>query len=444
MSSDSAKSDANGLPGLFAALAGLLLGLALLKFGNPAILDRLVQPPTGFYEVLFQAWPVAWGYALLSVVGLVGLVVAQWRWPKPRWLTVLPGFWLVWQLVASSGSIEPRLTTQTLGHFVATSLCYYLGLSALPRARRLGLFWAGLVIGFALMLTIGLQQRFGGLEDTRRYVYSQPGWENLSPEYLKRLGSNRIFATLLYPNALAGAVLLLLPAVSVATWRLSSRLTLPTRVFLATLIAAGGLGCLYWSGSKAGWLFALVLAVVCLLRLPVPRAWKYALVGVCVVGGLAGFAFKFSSYFARGAPSAEARLQYWQAAGAIALAHPVTGTGPGTFGTNYRRMKSPSAEMALLTHNDYLEQACDSGLAGAVTYALFIVGSLVVLGRRSQTDTLQFAVWLGLLGWSLQGLTEFGLYIPALSWTAFLLFGWLTGQSQPTPVKRSRQTGLVR
>jgi len=32
-----------------------------------------------------------------------------------------------------------------------------------------------------------------------------------------------------------------------------------------------------------------------------------------------------------------------------------------------------------------------------------------------------------LLGWSIQGVVEFGLYIPALAWPAFLFLGWLLG-----------------
>jgi len=42
-------------------------------------------------------------------------------------------------------------------------------------------------------------------------------------------------------------------------------------------------------------------------------------------------------------------------------------------------------------------------------------------------DRLHFATWLGLLGWSLQSLMEFGLYIPALAWPAFTLIGLLLG-----------------
>jgi len=36
---------------------------------------------------------------------------------------------------------------------------------------------------------------------------------------------------------------------------------------------------------------------------------------------------------------------------------------------------------------------------------------------------LDFAIFAGLLGWFIQGLGEFGLYIPALAWTAFTLLG---------------------
>jgi hypothetical protein len=45
---------------------------------------------------------------------------------------------------------------------------------------------------------------------------------------------------------------------------------------------------------------------------------------------------------------------------------------------------------------------------------------------------LRFAIWLGVLGWCLQGLVEFGLYIPASAWSAFTFLGWLLGTS-PQP-----------
>jgi len=39
-----------------------------------------------------------------------------------------------------------------------------------------------------------------------------------------------------------------------------------------------------------------------------------------------------------------------------------------------------------------------------------------------------FAIFVGLLGWFVQGLGEFGLFVPALAWTAFTLLGGLIGR----------------
>jgi hypothetical protein len=455
-----------------------LLGLGLLKFGNPVILDRLVEPPGEFLEFVVQPWPVAWGYALLAVVGALGLAVAVQgasaaaasfrgnsakRQPvgrpsragqpagqgeklaqgppgapggvrpthsRRRWLILLPVVWLAWQFVAAATTVNGWLTRVTLVHFVALVAGFGLAFLALARVQRLGVFWAGLLGGFLLMLWSGFDQHYGGLEATRRYIYSLPGWENLAPEHLKRIGSDRIFATLLYPNALAGVLLLLSPAMLAVVWLFTSRLPRIVRAVMAGLLAYASGACLVWSGSKAGWLIALALGLVGLLQLPFRREFKTLLVVAVVVGGLAGFFVKFSGYFAKGATSVGARLEYWRAGWKTALSHPLVGAGPGTFSVSYRKLKPPQAEMAQLTHNDYLEQACDSGFPGALAYLTFVAGSVAGLYRRCRRDLLQFAVWLGLLGWALQSGLEFGLYIPAVGWTAFWLLGWLWGVNQ--------------
>jgi O-antigen ligase len=110
--------------------------------------------------------------------------------------------------------------------------------------------------------------------------------------------------------------------------------------------------------------------------------------------------------------------------------NPIWGTGPGTFQRPYAQIKSPESEMARLTHNDYLEQFSDSGLIGGLTYGFWVFLAISVAGKKfwSQTDIIPFAVLAGLLGWFVQGLGEFSLYLPALAWTAFTLLGCLIGQ----------------
>jgi len=143
--------------------------------------------------------------------------------------------------------------------------------------------------------------------------------------------------------------------------------------------------------------------------------------------GLAVFALRFHNYFAAGATSVGARFDYWRAALQTTRQNPIFGTGPGTFQRPYEQIKSPAAEMARMAHNDYLQQFSDSGIIGGICYAAWITLALVTVGRRvwRRGSYLQFGLFLGLLGWFVQGLVEFSLYVPALAWTAFTLLGCL-------------------
>jgi putative inorganic carbon (HCO3(-)) transporter len=209
---------------------------------------------------------------------------------------------------------------------------------------------------------------------------------------------------------------------------MTSRLANVTRGVLVGLLAYAGLACLYWSGSKSGWLIALALGLVALLRLPLTRQAKLGIVIAVLSVGLSAFFVKFSGYFHKGATSVSARFDYWRAAWEITKSHPILGSGPGTFSVAYKKIKAPGAEMTRLAHNNYLEQASDSGVFGFVAFATFVFGSLAVLYRKLNMDVLRFAVLLGVLGWVAQGFVEFGLYIPAIAWPAFLFLGWLLGK----------------
>lgn len=424
-------------------LLGGFLGLVVAKFGNPAILDHLTTRPENLLQFLYSTWPLRWAYVLLGVILLASARWMRWRAQVPLWLVLLPAGWLLWQGVASLDSVNTELTRATLPYLAATSVCYYLGLTALDRRISPAVFWGPFLVGFVFMLAIGLEQHFGGLEATRQQLLSDPAMmARLPAEFVERINKLRVFATLLYPNALAGVLLLLLPAMIIALWRLLRIATPPTRILLCGLFALAGLGCLYWSKSKAGWLVALVLAGAAFWRLPIRRRWKAALTVAVLALGLTAFFVRFADYFDRGATSVGARFDYYRAAAQIVRDHPLTGSGPGTFKQEYQKRKPPEAEMARLVHNDYLQQASDSGLPGALAHAVFVWGSLAWLWRRSLADPLHFAVWLGLLGWALQSFVEFGLYIPPIGWSAFCLLGWLsTQQSAPASVPAA---GLVR
>ena len=89
------------------------------------------------------------------------------------------------------------------------------------------------------------------------------------------------------------------------------------------------------------------------------------------------FSLKFKNYFEQGATSLSARWTYWEAGWKSSMNHPLLGSGPGTFVRVFSRSKPEDAEMARLAHNDYLQQASDSGWIAALLYLAWIVWPLI-------------------------------------------------------------------
>jgi O-antigen ligase len=87
--------------------------------------------------------------------------------------------------------------------------------------------------------------------------------------------------------------------------------------------------------------------------------------------------------------------------------------------------------MARLVHNDYLEQGCDSGIPGMICYSGMTIWFLYFLYRyrirKGSLNWLNFALWLGAFGVCMQSAVDCHLYVPALSWPVFFMFGWLMG-----------------
>jgi len=435
MASKPNQTEARGRAGarVFPLLFGLFLGLALLKFCNPPVMEKFVVSPAGGYEWLIASWPSRIGYWLLSVVTLAGLFSVRFEVRNPRWLVALPLVWFSWQILSATQSVNGELTNVTLKHLMACTVCFYLGLFCLNRDGSKNLFLWPIALAFALVIAVGFNQHFGGLQQTRDYffTYIYPTMKEVPPEYLKKLSSNRIFSTVFYPNALAGAILLLLPPLVAWIWQARQRFTVGARAFLCGGFSVGALACLYWSGSKGGWLLALGSGLVVLLHQDLSKRVKVGLVCAFLVLGMAGFAWKYAGFFQRGATSVVARFDYWEAAWKTAVSKPVFGSGPGTFGVVYSAIKRPESEMARLAHNDYLQQASDSGFPGLIFYGAFVVG-LIWIGYahwRDSRSPLQLGVWVGLLGWALQSVGEFTLYVPSLAWTAFAFAGWLLGST---------------
>jgi O-antigen ligase len=412
---------------LFALAAGAFFGLALLKFGNPIILDFMVPTPKGLDEWRIQSWPLKYGYAIFSLVLVFGIVNGEWKGRKMPMLYWIPLLWLAWQGVATFDSIDRPLSVLTLRHFTVCVFLFYLGWHNPMKNGSIFLFFCLFLVSFIVILRVGFDQHFGGLAETERqfFLYTYPKLRNPPLDLVKKMKTARIFSTLFYPNTLAAVIIFLLPMLIGLLGRLRNSLRFSIRIGLGMALIPPACACLFWSGSKAGWLIFLALGVIATLHSNLAARIKHLLVVVVCLGGLMGFFIRYKSFFEGGATSVSARFYYWEAAWKIGCRHPVLGTGPGTFGQAYNLIRPPGAEPSKMAHNDYLQQWSDSGIVGFSMYLAMIVGCLAVLYRKRAklVRNEDFWIWLGLLGLALHSLVEFHLYIPALAWPMFFLLG---------------------
>ncbi len=440
---------------------GLFLGVGLLKFGNPIILDSEIPPPGSLTEFLNEPWPAKWGQIAFIFIALWGALLA---WKAgfqpfqllPDWRCGPPSLWLIWQQFVGSHSVDTGLSSPTLRHFTVLVFCSLLGCYCLPRIRWPRWLLIGIFVALAICLVRAANQRWGGFRHDREALLEgqRTGWTNfatgdleqmqrsrmlistngtleINPIVLIKLERARVSGTLVYPNALAGTLLLLLPVGLWLAVRETGQLRPPIRSLLIGLTIFLGVGCLFWTGSKSAWLIALAQLGVLLWFRPWPPRWRTVAVGTLAIVGLTTFGLRFHGYFAAGATSVSARFDYWSVAVRTASEHPVWGTGPGTFIRPYAAKKAPEAEMTRLVHNDYLEQFSDSGVIGGILYLGWISSTLWVSGRIAlrKREPIRALLWIGTAAWFAQGFVEFSLYIPGLAGLAFTLLGALTDGS---------------
>ena len=462
----------------YALVFGAFLGLCIWKFGNPAILDHKIEAPKTLAELWESAWPIHWANWLLLVLVLVGAMLLVQRprravLPKRFWW--LPLIWLGWQFASATQTVDAGLTVVTLWQFCGCVACYFLGALVIGgaghNARRpdqmrldmvkgfpasgLSLLFVGIMAAFVVCQVHAVNQRLYAFPQSYKMLSEgqRCGWTNFppasivemkreniivntnrrdvaNPVIIEKFRKGRVAGTLVYPNALAGLMLLLFPASLALALAWTEKMRPAIQCTFVGLLAFLGVTTFYWTGSKLGWLIGIGLAGLFLFRLNWSKQIKIWAVAIVLILGLGIFTMRFHHYFSTGATSAGARFDYWRAAVQTTMMKPMLGSGPGTFQRSYEQLKAPESEMARLTHNDFLEQFSDSGIIGGLAYLAWIVSSLWFIGRTTpMSGSVQtFSIFAGLLAWFTHSFGEFGLYIPASAWVAFTLLGCISGR----------------
>ena len=131
----------------------------------------------------------------------------------------------------------------------------------------------------------------------------------------------------------------------------------------------------------------------------------------------------------------DSRLSIWKDSLRLVGAHPLLGSGLGTFPVAFTPVQSTFlGKFVNHAHNDYLELASDLGIPTALLLFLSIVWLLIRLAKKIVSVEAGFerTVALGCLGSVtailLHSLTDFNLYIPANA----LLFSLILGLAAAT------------
>lgn len=145
------------------------------------------------------------------------------------------------------------------------------------------------------------------------------------------------------------------------------------------------------------------------------------------------------------------RWSWWRTAWAMALAHPLWGTGPGSFGEAFPGFRTdPWGLNSLYAHNAVLELIAERGFLGG---GLFLIWIARVLLRGKTFESLRKSfptagtqwnsdLWgVGLLGFSLYNLGHIAFSFPALAWL-FALCGGLGVSPMTLDPPFSRKTRL--
>ncbi len=312
---------------LYALAFGLFFGLCIWKFGNPVILDHRISSPVSPSEFLNDTWPTHWaGWILLPLAAAGALLIFQRKisWPETKWLWWLPLIWLGWQFLSATQTVDADLTSATLWQFSGCVTCYLLGMLLFAREHLWRWLLPGMLAAFVFCLVRGVDQHVYEFPQNHQMLLTGEscGWTNFpteaiaqmkmegiiittngsdvaNPVFLAKFAKGRVSGTLVYPNALAGLILLLLPLSLTLVLGQSKQLKPPIRFAAIGLAIFLGGAAFVWTGSKLGWLIGLGLAGLFLLRLEWPRKLKLLCIAFILIFGLGVFAVRFHHYFAK-------------------------------------------------------------------------------------------------------------------------------------------------
>jgi putative inorganic carbon (HCO3(-)) transporter len=465
----------------------IAIGIAIILFLRPFVSGKTYQWSNGVCQIAIYALFAMW------IARACRLKKLTFRAPL---LTVgLAGFVIVSGITFFTG-VNSDETYRRFFELLSYLLMFVMAASAVRTPRAVTGIVIAVTVASVLVCGHGFYQGLFGLEDARAFVQQHGDWvrdtivgDDLTPEFIHRISSNRIFSYFLHPNSFAGYLILLIP-ISICSFIATLRTTrsaggvtekrerqpgrgdeeLPPFSVVAWLIVAMvQLAALIWTFSRGAWL-SLFVSLLCLAFFVLVRRRDWlrdaaVVVSLCVVctalsyaaQGQEGTAVQGAAENALGPADAgqgevirgesptvsdlvsqetwQARISYWQGAVRMIKARPFLGVGSAAFGSAYPRFKSFGGYDSQEAHNDPLQVLAEAGIAGFVPFMAFWVIVVLFGLRRSSVEGSISVRWLrvgllfGIVCFLLHSLVDFDFQIPGIALTVYALCGLLIAAS---------------
>jgi putative inorganic carbon (HCO3(-)) transporter len=450
----------------------LILGVGGLLVSRPLI-SGLVYPASNTF---FFVWVIFLCFVWFLKSILQGQIVIQ----RTR-LDLLHLFFLGSLVIAWFLSVNPQDGIDFFLNILTALLTYGLIVHVFEDQKLILILIGILLVTASVVSFYGLYQNFFGFEETRLWVQSHMDLGKLPSSFRARLSSPRIFSTLIYPNALAGYLLCLIP-LSAGFWIYGGKLykgiallsvVLGSIMFLIfekpqMLWCAVFFGMIYpilylitffltlSKGGLVAFFFVRILGYVLFFRFINDKHRRFYLWTVVLLecGILVLVIACWNDMILKIGSSFKVRRDYWTSALSIIKDFPWWGTGPGTFGSVYARYMLPGAEETRMTHNNFLQIWAESGVVAAISFFMIWVVSFVSgirnikkeTGKDIWTESLNIGILLGIFAFFIHSWVDFDLYEPAVALNAWVLLAilhqltskpkiWLSVQIRSSSIK---------
>lgn len=283
------------------------------------------------------------------------------------------------------------------------------------------ILWKTIFFSSFLIILYGIHQYFWGLEDTRKFIYSNPELlKTLSPTLLDRLKSNRIFSTFVYPNIFANFLTMLFPISFFSA--LSKNLKDAILEFLFLILV---LYTLFLTGSTGGiFTFVFIIQGIFLfLILKQKKNWFYYFAFLMILE----IFFIVIAYKANVLPHSQTlkdRIMYWSTSFQIFKRNFLLGVGPENYQHLYLKFKHPYSMEAKHAHSLLFETLAENGILGTFfLFGAFIIAILKIF--KISALQITYGIGFSLIAGLIHNLIDFDFIDPAVSTFLFLFIGWI-------------------